>query len=249
MKASALFLFLFVAMFSNAQFCGQSDSTVCSPSYFAADTGKLSDLEDFDSLPCIVRGVPYNETITFRTDSFCLVFGQQFGCLYIYYVRLDSLWDLPGGLCWATNKPTNKATTGEWLCLNFSGTTNVPAGIYKAQLKWNIHHNAPDIDEPDPKPIYLRVIEPNTPCLPHSMLGIEDSKEALPKVYLRENTLHVNPSPYPFTVTVSDLLGRVVKQDFVSAGEELQMDVSDVNGLFLVTVRNNNSTSTSKFYR
>lgn len=248
MKTPILFLFLFVAAFTHAQFCGQSGPAVCSPVYYAADSNKLSSI-GFDSLPCIVRGVPYNESITIRPDSIPLTFQNQFNWMTASSISIDSIWDLPTGICWATNDSDNYTIGVSWLCLNFTGTTWVPSGVYKANILTYVDLNIPIIPEIEPWSFYLRVIEPNAPCLSHAMLSIEDAEDILPKVYLRENILQVNPSIYQLTVTVNDLLGRVVKQDFVSAGEELQMDVSDVNGLFLVTVRNNNSTSTTKFYR
>jgi hypothetical protein len=248
MKAPILVLLLFAATFSNAEYCGQSGPAVCSPVYYAADSNKLSSI-GFDSLPCIVRGIPYNESITIRPDSIPLNWQNQFQWMTASSISIDSIWDLPTGICWATNDSDNHTAGNSWLCLNFTGTTWVPSGVYKANIFAFIDLNVPIIPEIEPWSFYLRVIEPNTACLPHSMLNVEDTREALPNVFLHESMLHVKPSSYPLTITISDLLGRVLKQDLISGNEELKVDVSGIHGTFFVTLQSNQGSSTQRFFK
>lgn len=58
--------------------------------------------------PCITRGTYVSDTIYFKNDYFRFGF-MPFGVLF---TRIDSIADLPDGLCWQTNTPNDSFAFG-----------------------------------------------------------------------------------------------------------------------------------------
>lgn len=243
-----ILLVLFLPALVKAQYCGNSGPAVCTPVYFAPDTGKIADSE-FDSLPCVVRGVPYNESISFRTDSLCFVFGAQFACFDLNSFEVDSLWGLPNGICWATNEVDNKVTTGQWLCLNFSGTTNAIPGAYTVRAF--TYSSVPFPTQPIEGPaltFYLRVIEPGAPCQATVIYNdVSETEPTLPELKLvGEKLLATNIQPGS-AISIYDLTGRLLKQQ--TAQQAAEINLADIQGMFMVSVLNRGNRYTQKFVR
>src|SRR6476659_8580474 len=76
------------------------------------------------NLPCVVRGVAYNQTVQGQVQSSqdTTLFTQQ------VHVQVDSVTGLPNGIVFSKN-PTVILGGGNG-CVNFAGTTNDPTGRY-----------------------------------------------------------------------------------------------------------------------
>ncbi|MCW5908249.1 MAG: T9SS type A sorting domain-containing protein [Chitinophagales bacterium] len=117
---------LFVSV--NAQYCGNSGPSICTPSGTLTQPG-LSPTSD--SLPSVVNGTQPNTVIQFKNfDTFN--FGGQ--TVTVSSLRVDTLRNLPAGLCWATNKASNTWANQEDGCIKISGTVCDNPGQYKLKI-------------------------------------------------------------------------------------------------------------------
>ncbi len=130
MKKVIFTLFSTTMLFAgaNAQYCGNSGSSVCTPSgtltqpYFSPAS---------DSLPSVVNGTAPNTVIQFKNfDTFA--FGGQ--TVTVNNLTVDTLRNLPSGLCWATNKANNTWANQEDGCIKISGTACDNPGQYKLKI-------------------------------------------------------------------------------------------------------------------
>lgn len=130
MKKVIFTLFSATMLFAgaNAQYCGNSGSTVCTPSGTLTQPG-LSPVSD--SLPSVVNGTAPNTVIQFKNfDTFA--FGGQ--TVTVNNLTVDTLRNLPSGLCWATNKANNTWANQEDGCIKISGTACDNPGQYKLKI-------------------------------------------------------------------------------------------------------------------
>lgn len=113
---------------ANAQYCGGSGPSVCTPSGTLTQPG-LSPASD--SLPSVVNGTTPNTVIQFKNfDTFA--FGGQ--TVTVNSLRIDTLDNLPVGLCWATNKTDNTWANQEDGCIKIGGTVCSNPGQYKLHI-------------------------------------------------------------------------------------------------------------------
>jgi len=118
---------------TNAQYCGNNGGTgsgtsQCTPSGTLTHPG-LAPVSD--SLPPVVNGVVSSTVIQFKNFD-TITFGGQH--LTVTNLRLDSLGNLPTGLCWATNKTNNTWANQEDGCIKINGTTCSDPGQYKLKI-------------------------------------------------------------------------------------------------------------------
>jgi len=126
MKRSLLFLFVWMVKISAAQYCGTSGPDICT-------TGGLSapGITDYTTFPCVHNNVPYTGTIQ-------IYFPTNY--VYASYniiadsITLDSITNLPCGLCWQCNSPTFTYAGGGQACIQISGTANEKPGAYQLSM-------------------------------------------------------------------------------------------------------------------
>ncbi len=111
-----------------AQYCGNSGTSVCQPSGTLSQPG-LS--PPSDSLPSVVNGTAPNTVIQFKNFNTFVFGGQQ---VTVQTLRVDTLRNLPSGLCWATNKANNTWANQEDGCIKISGTACDNPGQYKLKI-------------------------------------------------------------------------------------------------------------------
>ena len=127
-----LFSFCLLYVNTNAQYCGHtgspSGSSQCSPSGLLTEPG-LSPVSD--SMPPVINGTSAPTTIQFKNFDTITFAGQV---LKIQSLRIDSLGNLPAGLCWATNKANNTWGNQEDGCIKVNGTTCSAPGQYRLKI-------------------------------------------------------------------------------------------------------------------
>lgn len=116
-----------------AQYCGHTGSpsgpSQCTPSGTLTKPG-LSPAS-YDSLPPVNNGEVSTTVIQFKNFD-TITFGGQ--VLTIQSLRLDSIGNLPAGLCWATNKANNTWQNQEDGCIKVNGTTCSAPGQHKLKI-------------------------------------------------------------------------------------------------------------------
>ena len=121
-------LFVSGAAFSQACPGGTFGSNVCTPLGNLIEPGLYPKP---DSLPCVFQGQYADITLQFKNfDS--LEFGGQ--KVRIHKITVNSITNLPCGMCWSTNKSDNSWANQEDGCIRVAGSTNDPAGQYKLNI-------------------------------------------------------------------------------------------------------------------
>ncbi len=125
-----IFTFLSAAFMSAsfAQYCGNSGTSVCTPSGTLTEPG-LSPASD--SLPSIVNGTAPNTVIQFKNFNQFNFGGQT---VTVQTLKIDTLSNLPSGTCWATNKSNNTWANQEDGCIKVSGTVCSDPGQYRLYI-------------------------------------------------------------------------------------------------------------------
>ena len=121
-----LSLFCMIAVQSNAQQCntGASNCTV-------AILPKPGLAPVSDSLPPVIDGVANATTINFQNFD-TIAFGGH--TLTIDSLHIDTISNLPSGLCWATSSPDNTFANQQNGCIQVTGTTHAIPGQYKLHI-------------------------------------------------------------------------------------------------------------------
>jgi hypothetical protein len=113
---------------ADAQACGNSGTSVCTPSGLFTEPG-LSPYSD--SLASVINGSSTPVDIQFKNFN---TFVYQGINITINSLRIDSILNLPAGTCWATNKTNNTWSNQEDGCIKVSGTTCADPGQYKLRI-------------------------------------------------------------------------------------------------------------------
>lgn len=114
---------------TKAQHCaGVSGSGVCSPQTSLTVPGFAP---TYDNLPCSIDGVPYDTVITFLAPTTAPYSGLT---ATIDWIKIDSIENLPCGLCWRTNLVRDSMSGGQRACIRITGTTYDAPGQYKMRL-------------------------------------------------------------------------------------------------------------------
>jgi hypothetical protein len=111
------------------QACGTTSS--CTP---RAATGIAGLTPVSDSLPCFEKGWTGTQYIYF--ENYTSFQDATLGSVTINSLKIDSIANLPAGLCWKTNKANNTWNGGQTGCIEVSGTVlgSNPAGQYKLRI-------------------------------------------------------------------------------------------------------------------
>ena len=83
-----------------------------------------------DSIPCAVQGQAYSYSIPIKMYSVFNFLGQH----YIDSITIDTIYNLPCGLCYQMSSATNTFDSGQIGCIKISGTTNDAVGQYLLKL-------------------------------------------------------------------------------------------------------------------
>lgn len=104
-----------------------SGSTQCTPSNLSQPG--LSPRTD--SLPPFTNGVASTTVIQFKNFNTVLFSGFT---LTVQSLRIDSIENLPSGLCWATDRANNTYSNQENGCIKVNGTPCAQPGQYKLRI-------------------------------------------------------------------------------------------------------------------
>ncbi len=119
---------------AQAQYCGHNGASSGSGSSICTATTSLS-VPGFsppaDSVPCAVRGVAYAQTVQVKMPNSVTQSGSTYR---LKSIRIDSIGNLPCGLCWATNKTSNTFDSSEQFCLKVAGITYDNPGQFKLKI-------------------------------------------------------------------------------------------------------------------
>lgn len=158
-------LLLSVAL-SQAQYCGNSGPSVCTSG------NNLTQPSFLENIPCIPQGVYVNVIIPIKNFDQILINGQM---VNIQSLIIDSIENLPMGLCWATNKTSppgypnlNVFSNSEQGCIAIRGITFDNFGQYKLRVKLSATIGNPmqSITKIDHITAFLRVSDPFTGLCP-----------------------------------------------------------------------------------
>lgn len=150
---------MIISMMGFGQYCGTSGPQFCTPS------GSLTEpfFTNSNDIPCITRG--QNTTLNIEVKNIdTLTLGGQL--VTVQSLKLDTIDNLPMGLCWRTNKTNNTFNNSEDGCLTISGSTNAAAGYYLIRIIATANIGVPvqiDMAAGNIK-LILRVIEPGSIC-------------------------------------------------------------------------------------
>lgn len=145
-----------------AQYCGVSGASICTPSGTLNSPGFSPTSE---ALPALVNGELSSTVLQFKNFD-TITFGGQ--VLTVQTLRIDSIGNLPAGLCWSTNKNNNTWNNQEDGCLVFNGTTCSTPGQYKLRMIITVNVGVPiqtDADAANLK-YFLRVKNTGAQDLP-----------------------------------------------------------------------------------
>jgi len=209
-----IFTFLSAAMMfagANAQYCGNSGTSVCTPSGNLTKPG-LS--PDSDSLPSLINGTAPNTVIQFKNFD-TIAFGGS--TLTIQSLKVDTLDNLPTGLCWATNKANNTWNNQEDGCIKISGTVCSNPGQYKLRIIVTANVGVPITTNADATGLKYFVRVKNTGDAdvavdttqsvpfnkPTGYSATASCGSGIMESNLFENTLRVVPNPFTSKANVS----------------------------------------------
>ena len=113
---------------ANAQYCGGSGPSVCTPSGTLTEPGLSPNSMD---LPSVVNGADANTTIQFKNFD---QFNYSGVDITINSLRIDSIGNLPAGSCWKTNKTDNTFANQEDGCIQVNGLVCANPGQYKLRI-------------------------------------------------------------------------------------------------------------------
>jgi len=131
MKNTRLLLSLFVLLVGQvavAQYCGGSDPSVCTAPPSLPAVGFYP---NYDSLPCAQLGVPFDQTIYFLAPTTVTQLGNTYP---LNYIQVDTIENLPCGLCWRMGNVQNRVNGGATACVRITGTTNDAIGQFKLRV-------------------------------------------------------------------------------------------------------------------
>src|SRR5689334_12870466 len=162
MKKLLLITMLIVAgQLLSAQYCGTPGQ--CSPSGTLTRGGFMPN----EDIPCALRAQNVSVVIQFKNFD---TTRYQGNLVTVVKLRIDSINNLPSGLCWATDQANRTYNNQQDGCIEISGSTFAAAGQYKLSVKFGIDIGIGvfipvDADSIGVK-VYLRLISPFSICPP-----------------------------------------------------------------------------------
>lgn len=171
--ALTFFVSYIVTFPASAQYCGGSGPSVCTAPPTLPGVGFYP---PYDSLPCAVIDSAYNEVINFMAPT---TVTQGTNTYTLNYIRVDTISNLPCGLCWRMGNSNNQINGGGTGCVRITGTTKDAPGQYKIRLIvtanvtvgiFSINVSNQNADSLGVK-YYVRVKAPGGTCVPVDTLA------------------------------------------------------------------------------
>ncbi|MCW5907240.1 MAG: T9SS type A sorting domain-containing protein [Chitinophagales bacterium] len=124
-----LILFALAATFTaSAQYCGGSGPSVCTAPATLPGVGFYP---PYDSMPCAVIDSAFDQTINFMAPT---TVTQGTSTYPLNWIRVDTISNLPCGLCWRMGNSNNQINGGGTGCVRITGTTKDAPGQYKIRV-------------------------------------------------------------------------------------------------------------------
>ncbi len=144
-----------------AQYCGNSGSGICTP---GGPYGQLGFYPSYDAFPCATIAAPFSQKVDMQIPATTVYNGLT---VPLNSIKIDSIENLPCGLCWSTNSATNTFTGGSTGCIVISGTSYDAIGQYKLRIRVTVN-SIVTLTNQDASQFgikyYVRVQAPNTTC-------------------------------------------------------------------------------------
>ena len=242
------------AQFLSGQYCGVSDTSQCTSPGLLTSSG----FEPANQVPPVINDSTTNIVIEYLGGD-TITFNNQ--TLVADSTTLDTIYDLPPGLCWSTNKPRNTFGRREDGCIKISGVTCTAPGQYNPNVIMKLYLTVP-IPVSARTAIILRVINsgenlpavdttgmaedsmrsyifygPSASCWP---LGISTSFEnnittkAWPNPLTDVTNIDVTGLNQPFDFELFDLTGRLQQTTSSIASNRLTVHKGALaNGVYL----------------
>jgi len=198
----------------NAQWCGTVNNLLPNP---AIPIGFPAP----EDISCAIQGSPYHDTLSFQMYSSFNFQGQQ----SIDSVTLDTVWNLPCGLCYSFNKASKTYATNELGVMYVTGTTNDPVGQYN--LRWQvtayINHDPTGVFIQNPNEVdaagikvWLRVATSAGSCAPvdTSVNGVDQVASAncpsgINEVVANVSSIKISPNPTNANAVLSFIADKI----------------------------------------
>jgi hypothetical protein len=116
---------LFFSQQATAQHCDASPALDCGLPISVYGFGNQN------AYGCIERGV--NDTVLYKFKCYT-TFTAQGNTINLLGIRMDSIENLPCGLCWSSSSSTNEFAKDNSGCIRITGKTTDAAGQYKLRL-------------------------------------------------------------------------------------------------------------------
>ncbi|HLP51501.1 MAG TPA: T9SS type A sorting domain-containing protein [Chitinophagales bacterium] len=236
-----LLIFSYLTVSLQAQYCGHTGNPSgpgqCTP------TGlPYKGFEKSDSLEPLTNGFASTSVIQFR--NYDTVYFQNQGII-IDWVQIDSIGNLPNGLCWSTNKANNRFGPGELGCIKINGTACDDPGQYCLKIIIGASIGVPTIDGPTPQGFFLRLRnlwDAETPidtsqtfANPVIFYGnaaaCTDIMDGVKRINELEKSLAIAPNPFTNHTTVqfySSITGNMTQTITTLLGNEVYRKETEV---------------------
>jgi hypothetical protein len=233
------------SFYTQAQHCASATNSV--PPHAA--TGTPGFIPGFYAMPCIDSGTYVSDTLYF--ENYTSITDSN-TTLAVNSLTIDSIENLPSGLCWTTNVANNQFAGAQTGVIVISGTTRAFSGQYKLRFIVDINAGAAgavnlvrqDADRlaaylPVPLRYYLRVHQPGSSC-PNV-----DTTQGGVTVLLTASvsaSSHTICTSTPVTLTANSCTGCTYVWSNAATGQSIQVSSA---GSYTVTITQNSTTAAS----
>jgi hypothetical protein len=216
---------------------------------------------NFDSIPSFLNGAYSSYSIQLKNYNSIVIQGQTVG---MQRLKIDSIGNLPSGLCWNTNKADNWFNARESGCINFNGHVCSDPGQYRIRVLCYPNLGAPvTLDEHIEFIWFLRVkndgdadiaVDTNqiqsNPFIAYGsskdcVAGINETENLFAKVYPNHSvnsfTVYMAEQPEPIThFLLYDAFSRLVKESEISSTETTLQRGNLSSGIYFWKLLRNN---------
>jgi hypothetical protein len=127
-KIFATILLISMVQCAHAQYCGNSGPSVCTAGNNLTQPGFSP---PSDSVPCAIQGVAYSQVVQVKVPTTVMYNGSSYT---LNRIKIDTISNLPCGLCWATENANNTFNGGSQFCIRITGTTYDNPGQFKLHI-------------------------------------------------------------------------------------------------------------------
>ena len=215
------FILLLLILTSNAQYCGNSGPSVCTPQAVPDSTYWIwvpSGTPD-----CIVQDSFYSTTLVINNSSYIPFTNAS---VYVDVIRVDRINNLPCGLCFRTNKTNNLVQHGDSMCVVISGSAESPTGQYNARVVLTMDIGFNHAGGTYTLPLRVRDAQGNCPAidtasstglLADCLVGITEESLDQVKAFFQYDQLMISNLNSPCTLQLFNLQGQQILQTLVTS--------------------------------